>query len=132
MPSFVFGHRPLIACAITCDVECLNIDRSIYSFPQKVLQMLLFIVSSGSSFALQSLVPREGVEPSRPSGQWILNPYRLPVPTPRRPTSFGPETKNLRSFVGLKEKLRLPQDHFRYNLTKAKMVGSRGLGPSFT
>ncbi len=30
------------------------------------------------------MVPEEGVEPSPPFGDWILNPARLPVPPLRR------------------------------------------------
>ena len=26
------------------------------------------------------MVPKEGIEPTRPEGHWILNPARLPVP----------------------------------------------------
>jgi hypothetical protein len=33
--------------------------------------------------SLKNLVPGEGVEPSRPCGQRILSPLRLPIPPPR-------------------------------------------------
>ena len=32
---------------------------------------------------LSKVVPREGLEPSRPCGQRILSPLRLPIPPPR-------------------------------------------------
>ena len=28
------------------------------------------------------MVPRAGIEPARPHGQWILSPQRLPIPPP--------------------------------------------------
>ena len=45
---------------------------------------LLFFPLVGAAATGESRVPGVGIEPTRPFGQGILSPLRLPVPPPRR------------------------------------------------
>lgn len=51
--------------------------------------LFFFKVKTKKQNNLFSVVPREGLEPSRSYDHWILSPTRIPVPPPRRIILFS-------------------------------------------